>query len=67
MIMHSSASSVAGVKETQSGHVDAQWIMVIVVNNPVVLAKLCRLLACWKLDQLCNVCTELAEKEPKWN
>ena len=28
--MHFSISSVAGVKETQTGQVDAQWIMVIV-------------------------------------
>jgi hypothetical protein len=31
-IAHSSASSRAGIKETETGQVDVQWIMLIVVN-----------------------------------
>jgi hypothetical protein len=47
-IVHS--SPVAGVKYTQTGQEDEQWIMVIVVNYHVLCSKLCRILACGKLQ-----------------
>ena len=50
LTIDSSVSSVAGVKETQTGQVDVQWIMVMVVNYHVLCANLCRIFSCWKLQ-----------------